>query len=129
VDQTRPVRTSVLVVDDEPLLRLALVDLFEDAHYTVLEAGSAAEALDVLRVSPDVRVVVTDIQMPGSMDGLRLAQYIHDAYPPIALIVASGAVTPGEHELPVTAIFMPKPVNFAALLAQVEVLVARADGG
>jgi two-component system, response regulator PdtaR len=125
-EQPRPDPAAILVVDDEPLLRMVLVDAFEDDGYHVTEAASAAEALDVLKARPEIRVVITDIQMPGSMDGLRLARYIDDAYPPIALIVASGAVTPSATDLPGKAIFMQKPVDTRALLRLVGELVAAA---
>lgn len=114
----------ILVVDDEPLLRMVLVDLFEDAGFKVREAAHAAEALAILKAQPSIRIVITDIQMPGSMDGLRLASYIHDAYPPIALIVSSGAITPVA--LPDDAIFMPKPIDYQLLLETVRSL-AKAD--
>ena len=67
-------RQHVLVVDDEPVLRMILVDLLEGEGYAVEEASNAAEALEVLQALPSIRIVVTDIQMPGSMDGLRLAR-------------------------------------------------------
>jgi CheY-like chemotaxis protein len=115
---------GILVVDDEPLLRMVLVDLFEDAGYLVREASDAAEAMTILQSSPAIRIVVTDIQMPGSMDGLRLAGYINDAYPPIALIVCSGAVPPDQSALPGNAVFMPKPVNQSQLLHIIRTLAA-----
>lgn len=118
---------TVLVVDDEPLLRMTLVDLFEDAGFKVREASHAAEALTVLEASPEIRIVVTDIQMPGSMDGLKLAAYIRNAYPPIALIISSGAIEPDRSSLPPNAIFMPKPINGATLLQTIRSLVKRRD--
>lgn len=105
---------------------MMLVDLFEAAGYKVREAAHAAEALTLLEANPEIRIVVTDIQMPGSMDGLRLAAYIREAYPPIALIISSGAVEPEKASLPANAIFMPKPIDHAALLATVNEL---ADAG
>lgn len=118
--------SAILIVDDEPLLRMVLVDLFEDAGYKVREAAHAAEALTLLEASPDIRIVVTDIQMPGSMDGLRLAAYIHNAYPPIALIISSGAIEPEKSAMPDDAIFMPKPIDHRALLATVNGLADHA---
>jgi len=115
---------AVLVVDDEPWLRMALSDAFTDAGYVVTEAANAAEALAVLQAQRDIGVVLTDIQMPGSMDGLRLARYIRDAYPPIALIVASGAVRPQSDELPADAIFLAKPIDVPLLVTRIAELVA-----
>lgn len=113
-------RQHVLVVDDEPVLRMILVDLLEGEGYAVEEASNAAEALEVLQALPSIRIVVTDIQMPGSMDGLRLARYIRDAYPPIALIVSSGAVRSEQGALPDDAVFLSKPVDHRELLRVIE---------
>jgi CheY-like chemotaxis protein len=115
---------AVLVVDDEPWLRMTLSDAFSDEGYAVNEAANAAEALAILKIRPDIGIVITDIQMPGSMDGLRLARYIRDAYPPIALVVASGAVRPQGDELPADAIFLAKPIDVPKLLARIAELVA-----
>ncbi|MGE4322204.1 MAG: response regulator [Sphingobium sp.] len=123
-DDPTPTRPHILVVDDEPLLRMVLVDLLEGEGYAVREASDAAEALALLKAEPAFRIVVTDIQMPGSMDGLRLAQYIHDAYPPIALIICSGAVSPDRTALPDQAVFMPKPVDRALLISTVRSMAA-----
>jgi CheY-like chemotaxis protein len=115
---------AVLVVDDEPWQRMMLSDAFSDAGYDVVEAANAAEALAALQARRDIGIVVTDIQMPGSMDGLRLARYVRDAYPPIALIVASGAVRPESRDLPADAIFLAKPIDVPAMLARIADLVA-----
>jgi CheY-like chemotaxis protein len=120
---------AVLVVDDEPWLRMTLSDAFTDEGYSVAEAGNAAEALAILQAQRDIGVVITDIQMPGSMDGLRLARYIRDAYPPIALVVASGAVRPHLNELPADAIFLSKPIDIPQLLARIAELVAARSRG
>jgi two-component system, response regulator PdtaR len=119
-------RQHVLVVDDEPVLRMILVDLLEGEGYAVEEASNAAEALEVLQALPSIRIVVTDIQMPGSMDGLRLARYIRDAYPPIALIVSSGTVRPEQGALPDDAVFLSKPVDHRELLRVIEDRVSAA---
>lgn len=79
----------VLVVDDELLARIAIVGEIEDAGFEVLEAGNADEAVRILESRKDVRIVFTDIQMPGSMDGIRLARAIRDRWPPIELMLTS----------------------------------------
>ena len=71
--QSTPIRPVVLVVEDEPLLRIDAVDIIEDAGFEVVEAGNAREALDILNSRSDIRIVFTDVSMPGSLDGLRLA--------------------------------------------------------
>ena len=102
--------TSVLVVDDEWLIRAALVDQLEDDGFEVFEAENAAEALHVLEMHQQIGSVVTDIQMPGSMDGLALARFTRDSFPPIRLVVASGAIRPTAAELPVDTVFVQKPI-------------------
>ena len=67
---------NVLVVEDEMLLRLRAVDIVEDAGFTALEAVNADEALSILELRSDISLLFTDIQMPGTMDGLKLAHYI-----------------------------------------------------
>jgi CheY-like chemotaxis protein len=80
----------VLVVEDEVLSRLHAVDLVEDAGYTAIEASNADEAIAILEARKDIRIVFTDIDMPGSMDGLKLAHAIRKRWPPIELILTSG---------------------------------------
>lgn len=107
---------AILIVEDEAIIRFDLIDFFEDAGFTVYGADSADAAIALMEVHADIAVVVTDIQMPGSMDGMRLAHYIRDRYPPTLLVVASGAITPGPDDLPLGAIFMPKPINPRSVL-------------
>ena len=95
---------------------MMLVDLLEDKAFEVFEAADAAEAIEVLKAEPRIGIVITDIQMPGSMDGLALARFVRDSYPPILLIVASGAVRPARQDLPCEAVFLPKPIDLAALI-------------
>jgi CheY-like chemotaxis protein len=80
----------ILVVEDEILVRLTAVAIAEDAGFEVLSATTADEALSILEARTDVRLVFTDVQMPGSMDGLRLAHAVRDRWPPVELIVTSG---------------------------------------
>ena len=80
----------VLVVEDEALLRMHATDMIEAAGYTVVEAANADEAVLILSQRMDIRIVFTDIDMPGSMDGLKLAAMVRDRWPPIELIVTSG---------------------------------------
>jgi len=84
---TRPV---VLIVEDEILVRLTAVFLLEEAGFATLEAGSADEAIKLLEARKDIQVVFTDINMPGSMDGLRLAHSIRHRWPPVQLVLTSG---------------------------------------
>jgi CheY-like chemotaxis protein len=110
----------VLVVEDEPLVRLDAIDMLRDAGFQVVEAANADEAIVILEKRPDIRVVVTDIQMPGSMDGLKLAATIRDRWPPIALIVTSGRVAVKPQDLPERGRFLPKPYTAPRLVGAVQ---------
>ncbi len=107
----QPSGPLVLVVEDEPLIRLNAVQMMEDAGYTAIEAHDAADAVQVLETRPDVRIVFTDIEMPGSMNGLRLAACIRDRWPPIEIILTSGAVIPAASAIPDGGVFVPKPYS------------------
>jgi CheY-like chemotaxis protein len=102
-------KIAVLVVEDEPLVRLNIVAELEDNGLLVLEAGNALEAIAVLGDNPVVDVIFTDVDMPGGMDGLALARIVKDRYPPIQVVVTSGHRLVTERDLPEEAIFVPKP--------------------
>jgi YesN/AraC family two-component response regulator len=108
---------KVLVVEDEPLIRIGLASLVEEAGYTVLEASNASEAIKQIELDPAVRIVITDVDMPGSMDGIRLAHFVRDRWPPIQLIVISGKVDVSLGQLPNGARFFTKPAPETVLLA------------
>jgi CheY-like chemotaxis protein len=105
----------ILVVEDEILVRLTAVGIAEDAGFEVLWAATADEALSILEARADVRLVFTDVQMPGSMDGLRLAHAVRDRWPPVELIVTSGRRPIGASDLPDRGRFIAKPYDFDAL--------------
>ena len=107
----------VLIVDDEPLIRMDLADMVEESGYGVLEAADADEAIRLLEAHPAIRILVTDIEMPGSMDGLKLAAAVRERWPPVAIIVTSGRVRPGADELPSEAVFLGKPYRRVAMSA------------
>ncbi len=99
------------MVEDEPLLRMHAVDLIEDAGFATVEARSADEAIDLLMVRTDIRIVFTDIDMPGSMNGLRLAAAVRERWPPIDIIITSGLVSPRVDDMPARVRFFPKPYD------------------
>ena len=111
-------RPVVLIVEDEWLLRFSGAEMVADAGFEVVEAGNADEAIAILEARTDIRIVFTDIQMPGSMDGLRLARFVRDRWPPIELVATSGRVTITEGDLPERGVFIPKPYT-AATIAEV----------
>src|SRR5438270_12084536 len=80
----------VLVVEDEMLLRVQAVGMVEDAGFTSVEAVDADEAVAILESRSDIALMFTDIQMPGTMDGLKLAHIVHKRWPPIRIILVSG---------------------------------------
>jgi len=102
-------RPHVLVVEDEFFSRLHAINLVEAAGYKAIEASNADEAIAILEMRKDIRIVFTDIDMPGSMDGLRLARAIRDRWPPIELILTSGHVDVPESEVPERGVFFSKP--------------------
>jgi CheY-like chemotaxis protein len=107
---TQAPKAIVLVVEDEPLLRMAAVAIVEDAGFEAVEAADADEAIKLLESRPDIRLVFTDIDMPaGSMNGLRLAAAVRNRWPPIAIIVASGHRIPEMNDMPEGCAFFPKP--------------------
>jgi len=101
----------VLIVEDEFLLRMDAVDMIAAAGFEVVEAANADDAIEILESRPDITVVFTDIQMPGSMDGLKLARAVRGRWPPIKIIATSGHVHIGEIDLPEGGRFLPKPYS------------------
>jgi CheY-like chemotaxis protein len=114
-------KSVVLVVEDEQLLRMNAVEMVEEAGFEAIEASDADEAIRILESRNDIRAVFTDIQMPGSMDGLKLARAIRHRWPPVALIVTSGQTDITETDLPSGGRFLRKPykpVQIAATLRE-----------
>src|SRR4051794_37706009 len=112
--------TVILLVEDETLVRMIASDvLTEDAGCRVIEAGNADEALTLLEVRHDVRLVFTDVDMPGWLNGYALARIVDMRWPGIGVIVASGLNGPGIGDLPKKARFLPKPYSPSTLLGLV----------
>jgi len=99
----------VLIVEDQHLIRLMVADAFEEAGFTVFEAATADHAITVLQREPTIHVVFTDIDLPGTMDGVALAHYVRRRWPPTILYVSSGRVALDAIRLPSKAEFVPKP--------------------
>lgn len=111
-------KATILVVEDEPLVRLVAAGMLEDAGWTAIEAADAADALCVLSRHPDVHVLFTDINMPG-MDGLELARLVHQSHPHIALVITSGKRALSEIELPDDGTFLAKPYDYEQLTSAI----------
>jgi CheY-like chemotaxis protein len=114
----------VLVVEDEPVQRLMATAMVEDAGFAALEAANADEAISILERHDDIRIVFTDIDMPGSMDGIKLATYVRNRWPPIEIILTSGHFDAGHVTLPARAQFFPKPCDNRAVIAAMHRMAA-----
>ena len=103
------VTPTVLVVEDDALIRLSVVDALMDVGVEVYEAASAAEALLLLRREKDFALIFTDIDMPGAMNGIGLAQTVSEQWPSMWIMITSGMNQPSQGVLPSGATFIPKP--------------------
>ena len=113
----------VLVVEDEMLLRMRAVDMVEDAGYTSVEAVDADEAVAILESRSDIALMFTDIQMPGSMDGLKLAHTVHERWPPIKIILVSGQLKPAAVDIPADSCFHGKPLEAKEMIAEIRSMI------
>jgi CheY-like chemotaxis protein len=116
----------VLVVEDEMLLRMRAINMVEDAGYTSLEAVDADEAVAILESRSDIALLFTDIQMPGSMDGLTLAHAVHKRWPPIKIILVSGQLKLASIDLPADSRFFGKPLEAKVMIAQMQSMIGHA---
>jgi two-component sensor histidine kinase/CheY-like chemotaxis protein len=120
-----PLPPKVLVVEDEMLLRMRAVDIVEDAGFTPIEAVNADEALAILESRSDVDLLFTDIQMPGSMDGLKLAYAVHERWPSIKIILVSGKLTLTDSERPADSRFFGKPLEVKQMIAEIQEMIGQ----
>ena len=119
--QSRP---TVLVVEDEGVVRLDAAETLRDAGFTVLEAANAEQALSVVARGADVDVLFTDINMPGRMDGLELARRVNRLRPDVHLLLTSGKVRPAAREFPAAGAFISKPYSPDAMTRAVSRMLA-----
>lgn len=120
-DNTAPV---VLVVEDDWLVRLIAVEVVEDAGFVAIEAANADEAIRILEHRADIAVIFTDVDMPGSMDGLKLAHAVRHRWPPIKIIIVSGKAHLSDADLPPDTQFFSKPYSVPGMISQLRALVA-----
>ncbi len=116
-------RANVLVVEDEMVLRMRAVDIVEDAGFTPVEAVNADEALAILESRSDISLLFTDIQMSGSIDGLKLAHAVHKRWPAIKIVLVSGQVRPTVAERPADSRFFGKPLEVAQMISELQDMV------
>jgi two-component sensor histidine kinase/DNA-binding response OmpR family regulator len=114
---------NVLIVEDEMVLRMRAVDIVEDAGFTPVEAVNADQALAILEARSDISLLFTDIQMPGSMDGLKLAHAVHDRWPAIKIILVSGRVSPTDAERPADSRFFGKPLSVKQMIGELQAMI------
>ncbi len=126
-NQTAQPAISVMVVEDETLIRMMLIDLFAEHGLVILEAENADKAVSLSESeAPRIHVLFTDVRMPGSMDGLALAHHAKRHWPWIAVLVTSGHARLSNDNLPEGARFIPKPYDPSTVLKHVEELGTKA---
>lgn len=111
-------RDTVLVVDDEPLIRMSLAVSFEDAGFIVAEARNVLEALPILACG-NVAALITDVDMPGGLSGLDLVDLVSATCRSTAIVVVSGRDLPCDYDMPAGAVFHSKPYSHALIVAEV----------
>jgi DNA-binding NtrC family response regulator len=116
---------TILVVEDEAPIRIVVAEALIDAGFAIKEAAHADEALAVLDASADeIDLLFTDVSMPGSMNGFELAHHVHEAWPQMAMLIASGKPLPGHANCPPGSRFIPKPYAVDEVVDQIQTLVA-----
>ena len=119
--QSKPIGSeTILVVEAEALVRFDVVAFFEERGWRVCEAEDADQAIEVLDQRGDIRVVLIDAMVSGRMDGIKLAHYVRERFPPTLLFVVSGQAPVSQEALPQRATFLPKPFDLHRVLHQIE---------
>jgi CheY-like chemotaxis protein len=117
-------RIAVLIVEDEAIIRMDIVSQLSDAGFDVFEAGTADEAVSLLEANASIRILFTDIDMPGSMDGLKLAVAVRDRWPPIKIVVTSGHHVIEKADLPDGSVFFSKPYHHRRIMTSFRELLS-----
>jgi CheY-like chemotaxis protein len=127
MDTDAPSCKTILVVEDEALIRIWATDLLEENGFSVLEAKDADAALKLLQSRHDVKLLFTDVQMPGSLNGMELAREVHARWPHILLVITSGRERPTRAEIPDDGRFVAKPYSGEELLGQIKDLMYKSS--
>jgi CheY-like chemotaxis protein len=114
----------VLVVEDEPIQRMSTVDMVEDAGFEVLQAANSKQAMRMLESRSDIRLILSDIDMPPGIDGMELVAIVRDRWPPIAIILVSGQLTSALVQIPEGGAFFSKPYRPKDVVAALHRLAA-----
>lgn len=115
---------AILVVEDEAIIRMDVAGQIEAEGYQVFEAANADEAIRLLTTTPSIRLIFTDIDMPGSMDGLKLAMAVRDRWPPVKIIVTSGQRIVEITDIPNGGVFFSKPYKHDDIIGSMRELLA-----
>jgi CheY-like chemotaxis protein len=115
---------TVLVVEDEILIRMDITTFLEDEGFTVYEAADADESIAILHAHSDIQVMFTDIDMPGTMGGLKLAAAVRDRWPPVQIIVTSGHRQLKDDLLPVQGRYFSKPDDHSRVITDIREMAA-----
>lgn len=116
---------TVLVVEDEFIIRMDLADYLSDEGFEVIEAANADEAIEHLETNDQISIMFTDIDMPGSMDGLKLSAAVRDRWPPVIIVVTSGQREIAQTDLPSGSQFFTKPYDSAEIVSTFHELLAK----
>jgi two-component system, response regulator PdtaR len=111
---------TVLVVEDEAMMRTKLAEELEDAGYLVVEASDGTEAVEILTRRPDVKIVISDVRMPGPIDGVELCRRVRSGYPGIKVVLSSGE--PSAADSTVHDGFFLKPYRVAWIIRHIRSL-------
>ena len=114
---------AVLVVEDEAILRLHAIDIVEEAGFIAIEAKNADEAIAILESRADISLLFTDVHMPGSMDGLKLAHAVRNRWPPVKIVVVSGHTQVERNQLPTGCSFFSKPFQAEKMIAELQAMI------
>lgn len=119
-----PGRAVVLIVEDEPIVRMMVIDLFEDEGFEVLEAATGDQALTIFDERRDVALLFTDVEMPGSIDGYALAHWVHANRPGVKTVIVSGRAMPKAGDMPEGAAFVGKPYDHDDVMRRIQSMMA-----
>jgi two-component system, response regulator PdtaR len=115
---------AVLVVEDEPLIRLVAADTIEDAGFAAFQASDARQAIALLQQHKEICILFTDVNMPGDMDGVGLAHYVRGHWPGVKIVVTTGRGAIAQPDLPDGSALLPKPYRLAHLIGTLHELAA-----
>lgn len=121
-------RLPVLIIEDEPVLRVDAIDMVERAGFEAVEAMSIEEAICILERRTDIRIVYLDLDMPRGVRGIEVAAAIRRRWPPIEIVLTAAGFHEADLDLPVRAEFHPKPINRPAVVAAMRRMAGHLPG-